>query len=189
MDRIDSGSATSDRKFTEGNVVNGTPATTVAADWLNDVQENLCLLVTGSGQSLIKGDYTQVLKAVQALAAASITGLRGANGYLRVPYTDTGGTKRSILLQWGSVSVMVPNAVGSTVTQPFSFPISFVNQLFAMASSNNNTVAGSDPTDASEVNSGFRDRTLTGATAQATRVAGSQSGAETVTINYFAIGE
>ena len=47
--------------FTEGNPGTGTPATVVGADWLNDVQEELCDLIEAAGITLVKGDTTQLL--------------------------------------------------------------------------------------------------------------------------------
>jgi hypothetical protein len=59
--------------FTEGNPSVGEPATKVTDDWLNDVQENLCDTITGSGGTLVKGTYTQLRTAINALIAAALT--------------------------------------------------------------------------------------------------------------------
>ena len=71
MHRIDEDDAAG--LFTEGNPSIGQAATKVTDDWLNDVQENLADLVEGSGGSLVKGTYTQVRTAVNALIAAQNT--------------------------------------------------------------------------------------------------------------------
>jgi hypothetical protein len=55
--------------FTEGDILQGIPATTVSGDWLNDVQEELCTVIEASGASLIKGRGDQLLAAITLLAA------------------------------------------------------------------------------------------------------------------------
>jgi len=71
MHRIDSPSATSDKKFTEGSPSASIPATVVTDDWLNDVQENICAVIEGASIPLVKGEADQLLKAIQAIIAAS----------------------------------------------------------------------------------------------------------------------
>lgn len=67
MHRIDSNGATADKKFTEGNPQTQTPATVVSADWLNDVQENLCKAIEQLGFALSKGDSMQLTKTICGL--------------------------------------------------------------------------------------------------------------------------
>lgn len=64
MHRIDAAGYAAGNLFTDGNPSTGTPATVVDAAWLNDIQENLAQLVEVAGVPLIKGDYSQLLKAI-----------------------------------------------------------------------------------------------------------------------------
>lgn len=65
MHRIDAPSATVDELFTEGSPAGGIPATSVTADWLNDLQEEVCNVVEAAGINLQKGNRTQLLTALQ----------------------------------------------------------------------------------------------------------------------------
>lgn len=71
MHRIDHATAAPGNLFTEGNPATATPATTVTDDWLNDVQGNICDVVEAAGLALVKGDYTQLRQAIQAMLIAS----------------------------------------------------------------------------------------------------------------------
>ena len=71
MHRIDHATAAPGNLFTEGNPATATPATTVTDDWLNDVQGNICDVVEAAGIALVKGDYTQLRQAIQAMLIAS----------------------------------------------------------------------------------------------------------------------
>lgn len=71
MHRIDHATAAPGNLFTEGNPATATLATTVTDDWLNDVQGNICDVVETAGLALIKGDYTQLRQAIQAMLIAS----------------------------------------------------------------------------------------------------------------------
>jgi hypothetical protein len=42
-------------------------ATVITDDWLNDLQENICMAIEGAGMTLTKGDATQLLLAIGAL--------------------------------------------------------------------------------------------------------------------------
>lgn len=53
--------------FTEGDPQTQIPGTVLSVPWTNDVQENLCRAIEGSGQALIKGDYTQLHDALMGL--------------------------------------------------------------------------------------------------------------------------
>jgi len=53
--------------FTNGDPGVPTPATTVTAEWLNRVQEELCGVIEGAGITLDSGDNGQLLAAVRAL--------------------------------------------------------------------------------------------------------------------------
>ncbi len=78
MQRIDHSTAVSVKQspldtaapgyFTRGDPLAGLEATWVTSDWANDVQENLCQLIEGASIALVKGDGTQLLKAVRVIA-------------------------------------------------------------------------------------------------------------------------
>lgn len=67
MHRIDCPTATPDNRFTEGDPTIPVAATTVTADWLNAVQEELAAVILGAGMSLDKESNTQVRDALLAL--------------------------------------------------------------------------------------------------------------------------
>jgi hypothetical protein len=73
MFRIDSETATPDHKFTEGNPVIPVPATTVTADWLNSVQEELAYVIEQADMELDKGNTTQLRAAIHALVPALVS--------------------------------------------------------------------------------------------------------------------
>ncbi|WP_165076985.1 MULTISPECIES: phage tail assembly chaperone [unclassified Desulfovibrio] len=67
MHRIDCPTATPDNKFTEGDPTIPVAATTVTADWLNAVQEELCAVIAGAELSLDKANNTQLLQALHKI--------------------------------------------------------------------------------------------------------------------------
>lgn len=145
MHRIDVPSATVDHKFTEGSPAGGVPATTVSADWLNDLQENIMAVLAAAGIAPVKGLATQLRDSIQqitlALAsqaevnAGTVTNKAvspktlangstyslGTNGYIILP-TWLG----SLCIQWGSTP-SIPAAGNQTI----SFPVAFQNNVFA----------------------------------------------------------
>jgi microcystin-dependent protein len=74
MHRIDGPGATVDNKFTEGNPALAIPATTVTADILNALQEEICRVIeVGGGLTLNKANNTQLQAAINAMIAANLT--------------------------------------------------------------------------------------------------------------------
>ena len=67
MHRIDTATATPDHKFTEGDPAVPVAATTVSAQWLNAVQEELVAVITGAGLELKKSDNGQLWQAIGRL--------------------------------------------------------------------------------------------------------------------------
>lgn len=67
MHRIDSPGAAPGGLFTDGDPAIGTPATIVSDDWLNAVQQEICAVVEGAGDSLSKPNNAQVLAAIRKL--------------------------------------------------------------------------------------------------------------------------
>ena len=65
MHRIDHATAAPGNLFTEGNPATSTPATAVTDDWLNDVQENISEVIEAAGIVLSKGNYLQLLEALE----------------------------------------------------------------------------------------------------------------------------
>ncbi len=103
MHRIDDPTAVADRF--NGNPAIQSPTTKVKADWLNDVQENLCVVVEAAGITLDKGDSEQLLQAIKWISrrygapAGSVAKMDGSTvpagylaldgaEYLRADYPD-----------------------------------------------------------------------------------------------------
>lgn len=59
-----------DNAFADGNPQIGRQGTIIDEQWLNDVQENICLLIEAASIALVKGDGGQLKDAVMALDAA-----------------------------------------------------------------------------------------------------------------------
>ena len=75
MHRIDTATATPDHKFTEGDPAVPVAATTVSAEWLNAVQEELVAVITGVGLELKKSDNGQLWQAISQLITNAKPGL------------------------------------------------------------------------------------------------------------------
>lgn len=75
MHRIDTATATPDHKFTEGDPAVPVAATTVSAEWLNAVQEELVAVITGAGLELKKSDNSQLWQAISQLITNAKPGL------------------------------------------------------------------------------------------------------------------
>lgn len=56
--------------FTDGNPGMGVPATVVDAEWLNDVQQEICTVIEGTGATLDGTIYTQLQTAILAMITA-----------------------------------------------------------------------------------------------------------------------
>ena len=67
MHRIDCPTATPDNRFTEGDPTIPVAATTVTADWLNAVQEELAAVIAGAELSLDKTNNAQLLQALHKI--------------------------------------------------------------------------------------------------------------------------
>ncbi|MDE5878555.1 MAG: hypothetical protein K2G99_00755, partial [Desulfovibrio sp.] len=67
MHRIDSTTATPDNRFTEGDPTIPVAATTVTADWLNAVQEELCAVIAEAMFPLDKENNSQLLQALHKI--------------------------------------------------------------------------------------------------------------------------
>lgn len=61
--------------FTEGNPAMGQAATQVTDDWLNDVQEEICNVITGAGIALAKGTQTQLQAAIGKIITSRLVSL------------------------------------------------------------------------------------------------------------------
>ena len=75
MHRIDTATATPDHKFTEGDPAVPVAATTVSAEWLNAVQEELVAVITGAELELQKSDNSQLWQAIGQLITNAKPGL------------------------------------------------------------------------------------------------------------------
>lgn len=119
MKRIDGAGATVGHLWTEGNAGTGTPATTVTADWMNILQEEIASLVEYAGLTVDQthsyagspaNDTTQLRQAIIKVAsgvAGGIASITNANS----PYTAL-QTKKTIAVDTsgGAVTVNLPVA-------------------------------------------------------------------------------
>jgi hypothetical protein len=72
MHRVDGPGATPGNLFTEGNPATAVPATTVTADIMNALQEEICAVIEqGGGLALDKPDNTQLLQAILSLGSSA----------------------------------------------------------------------------------------------------------------------
>lgn len=124
MHRIDSPSATPDEMFTDGSPSGGVPATTVTADWLNDLQENICALITATGLTLTKGRAFDLLDAVRLLLVKAE--LSSDSGWLEFG--------NSTIFQWGVVTAS--NGAGV-----WTYPVPFPETVFRVFVSQDAVVA------------------------------------------------
>ena len=72
MHRIDAEGNVNER-FSDGQPEIGVQGTTLNADWLNDVQENICYLIESAGYTLEKGNYAQLTNAILEVVGGSGT--------------------------------------------------------------------------------------------------------------------
>lgn len=136
MHRIDGPGATVDQKFTEGDPVTATPATTVTDDWLNAVQEEIAGVIESAGITLSKGANGQLLAAITSKISAAIPanvpqGVRGTFSRLRLSAT---GTNALVSVTADELTVSSTSAVYRT--------------LQAVSVSINSAVAGANGLDA-----------------------------------------
>jgi hypothetical protein len=113
MHRID-GDAAVNAMFSEGP-----PGTEVTADFMNDVQENLCTLLEAMGVVLAKGNHTQLRDACVSAATALKIVRRDAAGRAKVADPsavddiDTKGARDAAISAFAAAS-MKPAAMGQT---------------------------------------------------------------------------
>ncbi|EON2228261.1 TPA: hypothetical protein ACP4WM_000182 [Escherichia coli] len=108
--------ATSDGKYTDGNVAGGTPATRLRAPAFNAVQEELANIVESASMVLDPNDMTQVLTALKKMFAAntdSLAALAALTGVAdKVPYFT--GQKTAALTSLTSLArTLLGNAAAS----------------------------------------------------------------------------
>lgn len=81
--------------FTNGDPLTGTPATTVSADFLNMIQEELMSILASAGISPAKDNHGQVLEALQNLFAP-LQGSFGVGQAYHDLTTATGDLARAV---------------------------------------------------------------------------------------------
>lgn len=81
--------------FTSGNPLTGTPATTISADFLNIIQEELMAILTAAGISPAKDNHGQVLEALQTVFAP-LQGSFGVGQTYHDLTTATGDLARAV---------------------------------------------------------------------------------------------
>lgn len=85
MHRIDGPGATGANQFTEGNPEVGTPATTVTADLMNALQEEIIAVIDEAGIVLDKEDNAQLQAAITSLIDAAVAAaISGVSGFLAI---------------------------------------------------------------------------------------------------------
>lgn len=112
MHRIDSSTATPDNKFTEGDPTIPVAATTVTADWLNSVQEELVKVVTEAGLELDKPDTSQLWQAI-----VKIIGVKAPIATTKAPGLVQVGSGLAVTAA-GLLSVLVATAARAGIMQP-----------------------------------------------------------------------
>lgn len=84
----DTATADSNDEFTEGNPITGTPATVLAAAFLNTIQRELAAVVEGAGLALDPNDDTQLLQALVARRSNALI-LKHDGGQTLATHTNT----------------------------------------------------------------------------------------------------
>ena len=112
MHRIDSSTATPDNKFTEGDPTIPVAATTVTADWLNSVQEELVKIVTEAGLELDKADTSQLWQAI-----VKIIGVKAPIATTKAPGLVQVGSGLAVTAA-GLLSVLVATAARAGIIKP-----------------------------------------------------------------------
>ncbi len=93
MHKIDTPDATRDGRFTEGDPTVPVPATTVSADWLNAVQDEVLAVLSAAGLAPAKNNNAQLLAALKKIVgtvnALTATRLETARTIDGVPFDGT----------------------------------------------------------------------------------------------------
>jgi hypothetical protein len=106
--------------FTDGDVVDGIPATVLPADFMNMIQEELMTVLLAAGIAGSKTSRSQVLAAMRALFApmSAFTGAEAALGYMQV---------FGFILQWGFLPSLTNQAINT-----MNFTVAFPGNPFIM---------------------------------------------------------
>lgn len=72
MHKIDTMFATAQNAWQNGNPTTGMPATGGDADFFNDLQDELCNVVTEGGLTPSKSDHSQIVKALKNIIASTV---------------------------------------------------------------------------------------------------------------------
>ena len=159
----------------DGNPSTGTAATIPGAYWAHQIGEELRAIIAGAGLSPNSSTLTQLRDAL--FTGKSIA----ADGYLKL-----GPLFGGLILQWGTVTGITSpgNTNGTNVTQSVTFPQNFPTSCVFLAGSGLDNANQ----EGSEMAIGWTARSTTGGTARITRVAGSNTGSETLSMQWFALG-
>lgn len=112
-------------KFTDGDPVNGIPASRDSADYQNMVFDELINVISQAGLEPDEGDLTQLAAAVVALVGGTFdVRAWGTNDYVRIPDKPGG-----LIIQWGMVGIAPSGPLVSSASSsvPVTWPITFPN--------------------------------------------------------------
>ncbi|MDO8931222.1 MAG: hypothetical protein Q7U97_02405 [Rhodocyclaceae bacterium] len=94
MHRIDTATKSTDlfgagkHGFKDGDKANASPATDLTAAFFNDIQENLAGVIEAAGIALVKGDYTQLRAAIQAMIVGAQKAVTISNATFEASVAD-----------------------------------------------------------------------------------------------------
>lgn len=172
--------------FTDGSPAGGQPATILKAEFMNMVMMELINTIISAGITPSKSTYTQLRDAIKVVAGERAGHTYTANDWAWIDKSS------GLIVQWGSVSMVVPDTAMSSISSAFSFPTAFPNALFCITGNpcQGGPFSGSDYTDAQECTYGFSftgPAPYSGGTIRAMRIYGVSAGSPT-SFPYIAIG-
>ena len=132
--------------FTTGNPATSTPATIVDPWWLDQIQEEISNAINGAGIALAKGTNNQLLAAIQAIAAGSVSVGSGA----------TSGDVKATAAQSAPAGWVMCNGAGYDKTNPsytalfnaIGYAYGGAGNLFNVPDARGRTIIGCDPSNA-----------------------------------------
>ncbi len=115
MHRTDA-DANASNLFSPGDPATGQPGTKIDSPWLNAVQEEICNVVTGAGISLIKGTWTQLKAAIDALISAAVNGSIVAHTYGTLWSDIDAGDSQTVVRKAGKLVSLILHAKAASTS-------------------------------------------------------------------------